>query len=67
MWSPITSLHQRLTHSRVPDKIEHALFRYGQLLIYFIAIALVGFAYLRMQEVLAKILADLGRAPVPQF
>ena len=62
---PIMS--QWIHHSRTLNNFEHSFIRYGQLIIYLIAIGVVGFIYLGAQRAIANYLESLQTQVVPQL
>jgi hypothetical protein len=62
---PIMS--QWINHSRTFNKFEHVLIRYGQLIIYFLALAIIGVFYMGAQKTIANYLESLQVIQLPQF
>ena len=62
---PIMS--QWINHSRTFGRFEHALIRYGQLIIYFLALAIIGVFYMGAQKAFANYLESLEVIQLPHF
>jgi hypothetical protein len=62
---PIMS--QWIIHSRTFSRFEYALIHYGQLIIYFSALAIIGILYMGAQKAFANYLESLQVIQLPQF
>ena len=62
---PIMS--QWKNHSGALTRLENSFVRYGQLIIYLIAIGVIGFMYLAAQRAIANYLESLQSTAVPQL
>jgi hypothetical protein len=60
-------MSQWINYSKTLTSLEHSFQRYGQLIIYLIAIAVIGFIYLGAQQAIANYLESLQPPIVPQL
>lgn len=67
MRSLFANMSQGINHSRTLTRVEDALLRYGQLIIYFFAIAIIGVIYMGAQKAMANYLESLQALQVSQF
>mgnify|MGYP003471178147 FL=1 len=67
MRSLLPIMSQWINYSWTFSRFEHALVRYGQFIIYFSALAIMGGFYLGAQKALANYLESLQVIQPPQF
>ena len=60
-------MSQWIQRSWTLNKFERSFARYGQLLIYLIAIGIIGFIYLGAQRAIANYLESLQAPVIPQL
>lgn len=67
MRSLLPVMSQWINHSMTFSRFEHALVHYGQLIIYFSALAIIGVFYIGAQKAFANYLESLQAIQVSQF
>lgn len=60
-------MSQWIQHTWTLNNFERSFNRYGQIIIYLIAIGIIGFIYLGAQRAIATYLESLQAPLVPQF
>ena len=67
MRSLLPIMSQWINHSMTYGRFEHALIHYGQLIIYFLALVVIGVFYIGVQKSFANYLESLQVIQLPQF